>query len=43
MENTANKSPTTIGLQWLNGTTTGGTPILDYTISWDAGTSALGF
>jgi len=30
-----NKSPTTIGLQWLDGTNDGGRPVLDYTVFWD--------
>jgi len=28
---------TEIGLKWTDGTTIGGTPILEYIIYWDAG------
>lgn len=42
-ELTTNKSPTTIGLQWLNGTNTGGSSVLDYSLMWDSGVPANGF
>lgn len=41
--NAATSTPVSIGLTWLDGASNGGSPILDYTITFDQGNNGASF